>query len=84
MVINKLIKWATFIPYKKLSTVENLAYVFLWWIVAEHRLSQELVSDRDKLFISRFWKALMAQLGIRHKLFIAYYPQTDGQTKHIN
>ena len=45
--------------------------------MAEHALPQELILDRDKLFISRFWKALMTQLGIKHKLFTAYYPQID-------
>ena len=50
----------------------------------EYGLPQELVSDRDKLFISRFWKALMAQLDIKYKLSTAYYPQTDRQTKRIN
>ena len=42
--------------------------------MAEHTILQELVSDRDKLFISRFWRALMAQLEIKYKLSIVYYP----------
>ena len=67
-------KWETFIPYKELSTAEDLAYVFLRWIIAEYVLSQELFSDRDKLFISRFWRALIAQLNIKYKLFTTYYP----------
>ena len=29
MIVNRLIKWGTFIPYKKLSIAENLAYIFL-------------------------------------------------------
>ena len=29
VVVNKLTKWGTFIPYKKLSTAENLVYAFL-------------------------------------------------------
>ena len=28
VVVNKLIKWEIFIPYKEFSTVENLAYTF--------------------------------------------------------
>ena len=43
-----------FIPDKELSTAEDLAYIFLYWIVAEHRLPQELILDRDKLFTLRF------------------------------
>ena len=29
MVINRLTKWGTFIPYKELSTAEDLTYTFL-------------------------------------------------------
>ena len=29
VIINKLIKWGTFIPYKEAFTAEDLAYVFL-------------------------------------------------------
>ena len=28
IIVNRLIKWGTFIPYKKLFTAENLAYIF--------------------------------------------------------
>ena len=52
--------------------------------MAEHTLPRELISDRDKLFVFRFWKALMAQLDIKHKLSTAYYPQTDGQIERMN
>ena len=38
VVVNRLIKWGTFIPYRELSIVEDLAYIFLRWIVAEHEL----------------------------------------------
>ena len=54
IIINRLTKWGTFIPYKESSTAENLAYIFLQWIVAEHRLPQELILDRDKLFTFKF------------------------------
>ena len=29
IIVNRLTKWGTFIPYKKLFTAENLAYAFL-------------------------------------------------------
>ena len=29
VVVNRLIKWGTFIPYKELSIVEDLVYAFL-------------------------------------------------------
>src|SRR5437667_7313275 len=44
----------------------------------------EIISDRDKLFISKFWKSLVARLGVEQKLSTAYHPQTDGQTERTN
>ena len=28
VIVNRLIKWGTFIPYRELLTAENLAYIF--------------------------------------------------------
>ena len=66
------------------STAEDLAYTFLRTIVANHGVPKQLVSDRDKLFTSNFWKSLMKQLGTNHKLSTSFYPQTDGQTERTN
>jgi hypothetical protein len=34
---------------------------------------ETIISDRDKLFISKFWKSLIDQLDIKYKLLIVYY-----------
>ena len=52
--------------------------------MANHGLPDEIISDRDKLFTSKFWKSLVDQLGVHHKLSTAYHPQTDGQTERTN
>ena len=52
--------------------------------MAKYTLLQELILNRDKLFTFRFWRALMAQLKVKHKLSIVYYPQTDEQTERMN
>ena len=44
----------------------------------------EIVSDRDKLFTSNFWRALCTTWGIRQAMSTAYHPQTDGQTERVN
>ncbi|TDZ17375.1 Transposon Tf2-9 polyprotein [Colletotrichum orbiculare MAFF 240422] len=84
VIVERLTKYAYFIPYKESSTAEDLAYVFLRTIVSQHGLPQEIVSDRDKLFTSKFWKSLISQLGAKHRLSTAFHPQTDGQTERIN
>jgi transposase InsO family protein len=40
--------------------------------------------DQDKLFTSKFWKALIEQMGIDHRPSIVYHLQTNGQTERIN
>jgi hypothetical protein len=84
VVTDRLIKYAYFIPYKEDLTIEELVYTFNRNIITNHGIPKEIISDRDKLFISNFWKSLMDQLGIHQKILIVYHPQTDGQTKRLN
>jgi RNase H-like domain found in reverse transcriptase/Reverse transcriptase (RNA-dependent DNA polymerase)/Integrase zinc binding domain/Chromo (CHRromatin Organisation MOdifier) domain len=84
VVTDRLTKYGYFIPYLEESTAEDLAYMFMKHIIANHGIPEEIISDRDKLFTSKFWKSLMDQIGIHHKLSTAYHPQTDGQTERLN
>ncbi|ERF69955.1 hypothetical protein EPUS_08766 [Endocarpon pusillum Z07020] len=81
---DRLTKYAYFIPYLESSTAEDMAHTFLQYVYANHGMPSEIISDRDKLFTSKFWKSLMDQIGTKHKLSTAYHPQTDGQTERIN
>jgi len=40
-------------------TAEELAYLFFDRWYCENGLPSEIVSDRDKLFVLRFWKSLL-------------------------
>ena len=64
--------------------VEELAYTFLRNITALQDLLNEIISDRDKLFILNFWTVLTRQLKLLHKMSIIYHLQTDDQTEWIN
>ena len=79
LVINdRLTKLAYFVPYKEASSAEDLAYVFLRIVVGLHGLPDEIISDRDKLFTSKFWRSLMDQMGIKLRMSTAFHPETDG------
>ena len=58
IIVNQLTKEVQFILYKKVLNAEELAYIFLQNITALQDLSDEIISDQDKLFISNFWTAL--------------------------
>jgi hypothetical protein len=84
VITDKLTKYAYFLPYKEESTAEDIAYTFIRVVISQHGVPKQLISDRDKLFTSKFWKALMKALGLNHTLSTAYHPQTDGQTERLN
>jgi hypothetical protein len=63
VVTDRLTKYAYFIPYFKSSLTEDLAYMFYKHIMANHKFSQRIISNRDKLFTFRFWKSLMDLSG---------------------
>jgi hypothetical protein len=59
IVIDRLIKYAYFISYKEGLTVEELVYTFNRNIIINYGILEEIISNKDKLFISNFWKSLM-------------------------
>ena len=73
-----------FMPTTKNVTAEQLAVLFfdIWY--CENRLLKEIICDRDKLFISKFWKHLMLLTSIKTKMSTMYHPQTDGVSKRTN
>jgi hypothetical protein len=73
VIIDRLTKYTYFIPYLKTNTAKDLAYIFLRIVVANHNTPEEIISDRDKLFISRFWKTFIALLRIKQKLSISFH-----------
>jgi hypothetical protein len=78
VIIDRLTKYDYFISYKESLLVKELVYAFNKHIIGNYRISKEIISDRDKLFILRFWKSLADQLEIYYKMFIGYYSQIDG------
>ncbi len=59
IITDRLIKYEYFLSYKKATFAKDLTYTFLRTIVANHELSDEIISNRDKLFTLKFWKFLI-------------------------
>jgi len=83
-IVDRLTKYTMFIPFKETATAPVLTYTILQELISNHGLPKEFITDRDKLFTSKFWETLTAELRINHKMLTAYHPQTDGQSKQMN
>ena len=84
VVVDRLTKQAIFIPTTKSMPAPHVATLFLQNVIRLHGLPASLVSDRDPIFTSHFWKRLLQLLGIHANRSSAFHPQTDGQTERLN
>ena len=84
VIVDRLTKSARFILVKSTRTAATLAELYMKWVVRFHGVPKSIMSDRDPLFTSGFWKSLREALGSELRLSTTYHPQTDGQTERVN
>ena len=63
---------------------EQVAQLFLDHVYKLHGLPESITSDRDKVFISKFWRELFRTLAVGLHYSSSYHPQTDGQSERVN
>jgi hypothetical protein len=52
--MDRLTKYKEFVLYKKSNNTKELSYVFNKIIISRYRLLDEIILDKNKLFISKF------------------------------
>jgi hypothetical protein len=84
VIIDHLTSMVHLTPTKQDYGARQLAEVIFDTVYKLHGLPAKIVSDRDSLFTSTFWRRLHELLGIEIRLSSAYHPQTDGATERAN
>lgn len=84
VVVDRLSKYAHFIPLSHPYTTPGIAQVFFDNIFKLHGMPQSIVCDKDPTFTSALWKELFNLQGTRFNYSSPYHPQTDGETKVVN
>jgi transposase InsO family protein len=71
-----------FITLKKKNS-PSVARAYLESVWKNHGFAEDVVSDRDSTFTGSFFTDLYNYLVIKHSMYTAYHPQTNGQTERI-
>jgi hypothetical protein len=84
VILDRFSKYAHFLLLKHPFSAKKVAQVVLDMVVRLHGMPQYIVSVRDKIFTSDFWRELFKLHNNTLVTSTAYHPQTDGQSEHVN
>jgi hypothetical protein len=81
VVVDEFTKFAHFLPLKHPYTAFLVAKVFLYHVYKLHGLLTAIISDRDTIFTSNFWRELFQLAQVQLCMSSSYHAQSDGRLK---
>lgn len=84
VVVDRLTKYAHFIPLSHPFTTPQVAKLFMDHVHKLHGMPQVIVTDIDRIFTSTVWQEVFAALKVQLHYSTAYHPESDGQTERVN
>src|SRR5882757_4997454 len=84
VIVDKLTKYAIFIPTTNTITEVGTAELFFHHIISKFYILRQVIMDRDIRWQGEFWKEICNRMGMTRSLTTAYHPQADGQTEVLN
>lgn len=77
VVVDRLNKYAYFVALSHPFSAKIVAKQFVKHIIKIHDMPKSIISDRNPIFISKFWQEFFTILGTKLKLSSTYHPQTS-------
>ena len=71
-------KYAKFILYKTTINVEQLGYILVKQMFIDYNILKQIVSNRDKLFISKFSIEMWKAFNMEEEMLTLFYSQING------
>jgi hypothetical protein len=84
VIVDKFSKFAHFVPLLHPYSAPKVAQAFLNSVFRLHGMPTHIISDRNLVFTSTFWKELFKLANTTLCMSSAYHPQSDGQTERVN
>ncbi|XP_017981004.1 PREDICTED: uncharacterized protein LOC108663028 [Theobroma cacao] len=78
--VSKWVEVATF-PHNDSKVVMNFIKKNIF---TQFRIAKAIISDEGSHFCNKYFDALLAKYGVKHKVATTYHPQTSGQAKVSN
>jgi len=84
VIVDKLTKFALFIPTHDSLTQEGFTKLFIERVVHVYGMPHRIIADRDKHWATGFWKSVVELHGSKMALSSSHHPQMDGQLEILN
>lgn len=84
VVIDKFTKYCHLLSFQHPFSATQVAQKLLDVVIKLYGPPKSIITDRDKIFTSRFWAELFNKMGTSSNYSTAYHPQTDGQSERLN
>ncbi|OWZ02157.1 LOW QUALITY PROTEIN: Gag-pol [Phytophthora megakarya] len=83
VVVDRLTKRCHFVPTTKKVTAEGVARLFIEHIWKLHGMPTNIVSDRDRKFVSAFWQHVFKSVGTKLSMTLIEHDQTERMNRTL-
>src|SRR6266566_7727877 len=84
MIVYRFTKYTLYILTTKQFTIKSFITLFFKYIFRFFKLPDNIISDKNNLFTSKFWSIFYYYFTMKRQLNIIFYLQTDSQIEKLN